>query len=316
MATVLVTGASGFVGSHVVPAVVDAGHRVVALVRDDDAAQTVFGRVARAQRELVQTRIGDVTQPATLPAAIDGVDAIVHLVAVPRDYDHGATLRLVNTEGTRNLVHAAREAGPKRFVHLGALGVTDDPDLHYASSKAKAMAIVRDSGLDWTILEPSLLFGARDGFFNLIAGLVRMSPGIVPITGSGQARFQPMAIEDLARVVVTALADDATIGQSYPLGGPRYWTYREIVEEVLSAMGKRRVLVPMPVPLIRLVAGSAEFVRVPFPVATDQLRQLKHDNIGPLDSVVTAFGFEPRSMEGGLAHVRLPLRDQEPARTA
>ena len=77
-------------------------------------------------------------------------------------------------------------------------------------------------------------------------------------------------------------------------------------------MGKRRVLVPMPVPVIRGVAGAAEFVRLPFPVATDQLRQLKHDNIGPLDSVATAFGFEPRPMDGGLAHVRLPLREQEP----
>ena len=108
------------------------------------------------------------------------------------------------------------------------------------------------------------------------------------------------------------LADEATIGREYPLGGPRYWTYREIVEEVLRAMGKRRVLVPMPVPVIRLVAASAEFVRLPFPVATDQLRQLKFDNIGPLDSVKSAFGFEPRPMEGGLAHVAKRVADQEP----
>ena len=235
----------------------------------------------------METRIGDVTEPATLPAAVAGVDAIVHLAAIPRDFDGGQSLRLVNTEGTRNVVHAAREAGVRRFVHQGALAVVDDPELHYASSKAKAMAIVRDSGLDWTVLAPSLLFGPRDGFFNLIAGLVRISPGVVPITGTGQARFQPLAIDDLARVVVAVLADDATIGREYPLGGPRYWTYREIVEEVLRAMGKRRVLVPMPVPVIRLVAGSAEFVRLPFPVATDQLRQLKFDNIGPLDSVTS-----------------------------
>ena len=174
------------------------------------------------------------------------------------------------------------------------------------------MTIVRDSGLDWTILDPSLLFGPRDGFFNLIAGLVRMSPGVVPITGTGAARFQPLAIDDLARIVVAVLADDATVGHEYPLGGPRYWTYREIVEEVVAAMGKRRILVPMPVPVIRLVAGAAELVRLPFPVATDQLRQLKFDNIGPLDAVRTAFGFEPRPMEGGLEHVRLPLGDQEP----
>jgi uncharacterized protein YbjT (DUF2867 family) len=312
MATILVTGASGFVGSHMIPALIDGGHRVVGLVRNGDDGALVRRRLSPGQRDALETRIGDVTEPATLPAAVAGVDAVVHLAAIPRDFDDGQSLRLVNTEGTRNVVHAAREAGVRRFVHQGALAVVDDPELHYASSKAKGMSIVRDSGLDWTVLAPSLLFGPRDGFFNLIAGLVRMSPGIVPITGTGQARFQPLAIDDLARVVVAVLADDATIGGEYPLGGPRYWTYREIVEEVLRAMAKRRVLVPMPVPVIRLVAASAEFVRLPFPVATDQLRQLKFDNIGPLDSVRSAFGFEPRPMEGGLAHVAKPLADQEP----
>jgi NADH dehydrogenase len=312
MATIVVTGAAGFVGSHIVPALIDAGHRVVGVTHDADTAALVERRLDARQRPALETRIADVTRRETLPAALAGADTVVHLVAIPRDFDGGQSLRLVNTEGTRNVVHAAREAGIRRFVHQGALGVVDDPALHYASSKAKGMAIVRESGLDWTILAPSLLFGPRDGFFNLIAGLVRLSPGVVPITGTGAARFQPLAVDDLARVLVRVLADDATIGGEYPLGGPRYWTYREIVEEVLRAMGKRRVLVPMPVPLIRLGAGSAELVRLPFPVATDQLRQLRLDNIGPLDAIPDAFGFEPRPMEGGLGHVARRLADQEP----
>jgi uncharacterized protein YbjT (DUF2867 family) len=140
-----------------------------------------------------------------------------------------------------------------------------------------------------------------------------MSPGIVPITGKGDARFQPLAISDLARAAVQAFGDPATAGREYLLGGPRYWTYREIVEEVLRGMGRTRALVPMPVALIRLVATVSEKVRLPFPVATDQLRQLKHDNTGPLTSVVDGFGFEPRPMEGGLTHLRQKLKDQEPA---
>lgn len=312
MRTTLVTGANGFVGSHMTPALVDAGHRVVALVRDDDGAAEVMRHLTPAQREQVEIREGDVTRPDTLPAALAGVDGILHLVAVPRDWDSGATLRLVNTEGTRNVLRAASAAGVRRFVHLGALGVTDDPDLHYASSKAKAMALVRESGLDWTILSPSLLFGPRDGFFNILADLVRMSPGIVPITGKGDARFQPLAIADLGRAAVIAFADPGLIGRELPLGGPRYWTYREIVEEVLRGMGRRRALVPMPVAVIRLVAGASEKVRLPFPVATDQLRQLRLDNTGPLDSVRTGFGFDPQPMEGGLTHLRRKRGDQEP----
>ncbi len=312
MSTILVTGANGFVGSHMVPALVDAGHRVHALVRDDDGAAKVTARLSPAQRESLETRRGDVTRPETLPGALAGVDAVLHLVAVPRDWDGGATLRLVNTEGTRNVVNAASEAGVRRFVHLGGLGLADEPDLHFGSSKVRGMALVRASGLDWTILSPSLLYGPRDGFFNILAGLVRMSPGVVPITGKGDARFQPLAIADLARVAVLAHGDDSTIGREYLLGGPRTWTYREIVEEVLRGMDKRRLLVPMPVAVIRLVATVAEKLRLPFPVATDQLRQLRFDNVGPLDGVNRDFGFEPQPMEGHLTHLRLKVRDQEP----
>ena len=310
MSTILVTGASGFVGGHVVPALLAAGHRVVALVRGDSAAETVLGRVAAADRGRIELRRGDVGQPATLGPALAGVDAVVHLVALPRDFNRGADLRRVNTEGTRAVVAAMHGAGVGRLVHMGAMGVVNDPALHYASSKAKGEAAVADSGLEWTILKPSLQFGPGDGFFNIIAGLIRLAPGIVPVPGDGSARFQPIHVDDVARVVVAALADTSTVGGTFELGGPRYWTYREITREVLRALGKRRVILPMPVPLIRLVAATAELVHLPFPVATDQLRQLRLDNIGPLGLVVARFGFEPRPMEGALGYLRRKRRDQ------
>jgi NADH dehydrogenase len=310
MSTILLTGASGFVGSHTLPALIDAGHRVIVLVRDRKAGDAILARLPEGARAGLEFRSGDVTKPETLGPALAGADTVVHLVAIARDLDNGASLLRVNTEGTRNMVRAATDAGVPRFVHLGALAVADEPDLHYGSSKARGMAIVRESGLRWTILAPSLLFGPRDGFFNILADLVRMSPGIVPITGSGAARFQPLAIGDLARAITMAVGDDAMIGREVPMGGPRYWTYREIVAEVLRGMGKKRLLVPMPVALIRLVAGTAERIKLPFPVATDQLRQLRLDNIGPLDSVKSGFGFEPRPMEGGLTHLQRKLKDQ------
>ncbi len=316
MSTILVTGANGFVGSHLVPALVDAGNRVVGMVRNDAGAAEVRRRLTPAQAAAVETRTGDVTKPETLPPALAGVDAVLHLVALPRDWDKGQSLRLVNTEGTRNVLAAVKDAGIRRFIHLGALGVADVPELHYGSTKAKAIALVKESGLDWTVLSPSVMYGERDGFFNILGDLVRMSPGIVPITGSGQARFQPLAVSDLAKAAVIALADDdagrATFGREFPMGGPRYWTYREMMEEVLRGMGRRRALVPVPVAVIRLVAASAELVRLPFPVATDQLRQLKFDNIGPLDAVKADLAFAPQPMEGNLTHLRLKLRDQEP----
>lgn len=310
MSTILVTGASGFVGRRMVPALLDAGHRVVAMVRTPTSGEVVSGRLRADQRANLELRTGDVTRPETLATAFAGVDGVLHLVAIPRDFRGGADLRLINTEGTRAVVVAMQSAGVRRLVHLGAMGVVDDPSLHYASSKARAEALVAESGLDWTILKPSLQFGPGDGFFNIIADLVRMSPGVVPVPGDGSARFQPIHVDDVARVAVASFDDPNTIGEHFDLGGPRYWTYREITQEVLRAMGKRRVILPMPVPLIRLVAGTAERVRFPFPVATDQLRQLRLDNIGALDVIPTRFGFQPRPMEGALRYLRQKRRDQ------
>jgi uncharacterized protein YbjT (DUF2867 family) len=304
MSTILVTGANGFVGRHTVPRLLAEGHTVVGLVRDAAGGETLLDALPAAHRSAVTIRHGDVTEPDTLGPALDGVDAVVHLVAIPRDWRGGADLRLVNTEGTRFVVEAMRAARVRRLVHMGALGVEHDPALHYASSKAQGEAIVRASGLDWTILKPSLQFGEGDGFFRTIAGLVRWSPGLVPVPGRGTARFQPIHVDDVARVVAACLADATTIGGVFELGGPRYWTYREITQEVLRAMGARRVIVPMPVPLIRLVAGAAEVVHLPFPVATDQLRQLKLDNVGPLDLIPGRFGFTPRDLSGQLGYLR------------
>jgi uncharacterized protein YbjT (DUF2867 family) len=311
MSTILVTGASGFVGRHMIPVLLAGGHRIVALVRTPTAGETVLGRLTPEERAAVEWRIGDVTGPQDLPAAMAGVDSVLHLVAIPRDWSRGADMRRINTEGTRNVVEAMRVAGVARLVHMGALGVEDDPRLQYASSKAKAERLVRESGLDWTILRPSIQFGEGDGFFNIIANLVRMSPGLVPVPGDGRSRFQPIHVRDTARVARASFEDSSTIGESFDLGGPRYWTYREITGEVLAALGTRRLILPMPVPIIRLVAGAAELVRFPFPVATDQLRQLRLDNTGPLDLIPSRFGFEARDMAGQLGYLRRRKRDQE-----
>lgn len=314
MAVVFVTGASGFVGSHVVPALLGVGHRVVALVRSETAARRVRDRLSAAEAAQVEFRRGDVTEPASLPAALDGAEAVVHLVAIPRDWDGGRSLRRVNEEGTRNVVEAMRTTGVGRLVHLGALGVVDDPRLHYASSKARAERLVAASGLAATILKPSLLWGERDGFFNILADLVRRAPLVVPVPGRGQSRFQPLAVADLARCIVLCLERQETIGATYELGGPRIWTYREIVEEVLRTLGARRLIVPLPIPLVWGVARAAELVRLPFPVASDQVRQLALDNVTNPDAVERAFGFAPLDMAGRLGYLRRRRAEQEPTR--
>lgn len=309
MARIFLTGGSGFVGSHVLPALLAAGHDVVALARTPKSAATIAERNATYAARLT-TRIGDVTNPASLPAALVGCDAIVHLVAIPRDWNNGADLLRINTAGTEAMIAAASAAGITRFVHLGALGVQDREELHYAKSKARAERAVRESSLDWTIIKPSLIWGERDGFFNIVAALVKIPAPAVPVPGNGKSRFQPVWVGDVARAIVQALGDPKSARRSFELGGPRYWTYTEITQEVARALGKRRIVVPMPVPLIRLVAGVSEAVRLPFPVATDQLRQLALDNIGATDAVERELGFVPQDMGGRLGYLRRKISQQ------
>ncbi|MDQ3448187.1 MAG: complex I NDUFA9 subunit family protein [Chloroflexota bacterium] len=312
MATILLTGASGFVGSAFLPALIDAGHTVHALVRSDASRDKVRRRLTQQQGAKVKFHSGDVTRPDSLGPAMAGVDTVIHLVAIPRDMNGGKDLTRVNTVGTANVVDAMRAAGVQRMIHQGALGVTDDPSLHYGSSKARAEKLVAQSDLDWTILKPSLLFGARDGFFNVIADLVRPPLGAVPIPARQRSRFQPLWVGDLARIVVQLLERPDTVGRTFELGGPDQLTYREMVEEVIRATDRRRVIIPVPLPLIKLVARGAEMVRLPFPVASDQLRQLAFDNVTVPDAVESAFGFRPRPIRGNLDYLKRGVGGQDP----
>ncbi len=310
MARVFLTGATGFVGSHVLPALLNAGHSVTALVRSDARATALLARVAASPGKL-ETRIGTVNDRASLDAAMVGCDAVVHLVALARDWNDGADLERVNAVGTATIVAAAEAAGITRFIHLGALGVQERPELHYASSKARGEGFVRASSLDWTILKPSLIWGERDGFFNIVAALVKIPAPAVPVPGNGKSRFQPVWVGDVARAIVQVLdTPKGSIKASFELGGPRYWTYAEITQEVARALGKRRIIIPMPVPLITLVARISEAIRLPFPVATDQLRQLALDNIGATDAVERELDFAPVDMGGRLGYLKKKVSKQ------
>jgi NADH dehydrogenase len=309
MSTILVTGASGFLGRYVVPELLSAGHTVRALVRDDDARQSVLAR-ANAGRDRVEFAAGDVTDAVTLGAAIRGVDAVVHLVAIDKDRNGGKDLDRINTQGTLNVISAAKEAGIRRLVHMGALGVVDDPRLLYARSKARAESAVAGSGLDWTTLKPSLMFGPGDGFFNIVATLLRIPVPVTGMPGNGRARYQPIAAADVARAVRLSLERRESVGQAYELGGPRHFTYRELMSEVMRAMGKRRLVLPIPLALVKVAARVAELLHLWFPASSDQLRQLALDNTTALDSVQRAFGFEPQPMEGSLAYLKRRKKDQ------
>jgi NADH dehydrogenase len=286
---IAVVGATGFVGSSVVPHLANAGHRVVAISRD--------GERRPGWPESVEARAGDVTAGGRIDAALEGVDAVVHLVAIPRE-SGDRTFDEVNVRGTQRVVDAARAAGVKRFVHLSALGVTDDPKLDYLYSKWRGEQIVRKSPLDWVVLRPSLLFGPGDGFFSLVRTTLKWwSPGIVAIPGDGSARFQPLSVDDLALAVERSVVDAERAGSVYEIGGPAYWSYRQIVDEVMRVTGMKRLRLGMPIPLISALTVVTDRVLPIFPVSHDQISSLQRPNFTDLDAFETAFGVAPRPMD-------------------
>jgi len=285
--TVAVIGATGFVGRRLVAHLQESGHRIIAVSRD--------GRRLPGWGAAVEARAGDVTRQ--MDDAISGADGVVHLVAIPRE-TRDAKFVDVNVRGTQNVVKAAERAGIRRLVHLSALGVIDDPKLDFLYSKWLGEQVVRTSSLDWVVLRPSLLFGKGDGFFNIVKTTLKWwSPGVVAIPGSGDARFQPLAVDDLAIAVEKSLTDPDRAGSVYELGGPEYLTYSEIVERVQDVTGMRRLKLGIPIPLISALTAVTDRVLPIFPVSHDQISSLQRPNSTDLDAFVRTFGVEPRPLD-------------------
>lgn len=285
---VAIVGATGFVGSHLVPHLVDVGHTVIAISRD--------GRRLPGWDDRVEARAADVAE-GDLDAALAGAEAAVHLAAIPRE-SRGKRFESINVRGTRRVVEAAERIGLKRLVHLSVLGVSDDPKLAYLHSKWRGEEAVRASSLDWVVLRPSLMFGTGDGFFNLIKTTLRWwSPGIVVIPGDGSTRFQPLSVDDLAIAVEKSLTDAGRAGSVYEIGGPAWVSYREIVDAVIGATGMRRWKLGMPIPLISALTVVTDRVLPIFPVSHDQIASMSRPNFTELDAFERTFGVAPRPMD-------------------
>jgi uncharacterized protein YbjT (DUF2867 family) len=284
---ILITGITGFVGSHLAARLTAEGHHVRGLVRKPG----VRGHLAQnVQVELVQ---GDITKPETLPNALRGMDAVVHLVAIP--YESGsATFQAINTQGTRNVVQAAQAAGVKRFIQQSALAADSKSPYAYLRSKGEGEDAVRTSNLDWTIFRPSVLVGEEDEFANALARWLAITPLVFPLVGNGQARFQPLWIEDMVAIVAHALNEPRTLQQTFEIGGPEHLTYEAMVKQILFALQRKRLLLKVPVPLMRPVVKIMEIVLPKPPATTSLLELLNVDNTTALDSVERHFGFPPR----------------------
>jgi uncharacterized protein YbjT (DUF2867 family) len=285
---ILVTGASGFIGSHIVRRLSLAGRPVRALIRSRRRAEAE----ARLDGPQVDWAEGDVTRPESLAPALRGTSAVIHTVAIAIEKG-GASYESINYQGTVHVVDAARAAGVRRFVNLSQLGASPHLPYRFLASKGRAQEYVAASGLDWTAFRPSSVWGPEDEFFNSFARLIPLTPLIFPIIGSGQARFEPVWVEDLVSCIVHALDDASTVGREFEIGGPEVLTLEEIERRTLQALGARRLLIRFPLPLIRVFVTLMEHLLPAPPVTRSLLELLAVDNV-TASNAVRRFVAEPR----------------------
>ncbi len=294
---ILITGATGFVGRALLPRLAEAGMELRCLIRPSR-------RTPRLPRGVtVQASIASLEDARALRAALVGVDIVIHLAGAEW---HGrrADVLAVDAHGTRTLVEAAREAGVSRIIYLSHLGA--DRASAYPVLKAKGIAeeFIRQSGLTYTIVRSTLLYGAEDVFTNVIAALLKLGPGFFLMPGDGRISLQPLWVEDLVTCLEWSLSDLTSLNQTLSLGGPEFITFGQMVEIVMEVVGVRRLIVPVRPPFLRAGAWFLEQVLPRSPLTTRWLDYLAVNRTCELISVTRHFGLKPARFVNTVDYLR------------
>jgi uncharacterized protein YbjT (DUF2867 family) len=290
---ILITGATGFIGRQLVARLVAQGEHPRCLVRDVQRAASIL---PVNDVELVQ---GATTRPATLIDAVRGVDTIVHaaLMTADRKQSAGNHYEETNVGGTSNLILAAKAAGVTRIIEISGLGTKPDKPGSYMQGRYLSEKMLIDSGLIWTIIRPSVLFGKGSPFINGLVDLIKTSP-VLPLLGGGKLRFQPIFVEDVVTVITKVLSDpEHTNGKIFTIGGPDYYSFSRILDLLLQTTHTFRPKVYAPMPLIGMGAAVMEAVLPKPPLTKAAMTLFSFDNTTDLDSVERDFGFQPQSFK-------------------
>jgi uncharacterized protein YbjT (DUF2867 family) len=288
---ILVTGGTGFVGSHLIKRLRQEGVPVRAIVRNPDKAQ--------ALKDLgVDVVKGDISDAASLEKTTTGVERVIHLVGIIQEAP-GTTFEGVHVDGTRNLLEAARKSGVRHFFYQSALGTRPNANSEYHKTKWAAEELVRASGLPYTILRPSLIYGDGDQFTLRLSEMIRLSP-LLPVIGSGRSKVQPIFIDDVASCILKAVTSDCCLNEIYEIGGPDQLSYEEVTIAIANAMGVKRPTLHLPLFFMKSMAAVFEAVLPKAPVTTDQLIMLQEDTVCSMRDIRDAFGIEPIGFREGL----------------
>jgi len=266
---VLVIGGAGFVGRYIVNLLVGRGNRVLVPSRRRDHAKHL---IMLPTCDVVDA---DVHDDATLERLVAGQHALINLVGIL--HGNEAQFERAHVTLTQRVLAACARGKVHRYLHMSALGADANGPSMYQRSKGRAEQLVRESGLAWTIFQPSVIFGAEDAFLNMFARLAALAP-VLPI-GGAEVKFQPVWVEDVARAFVNSLDNDATVGKTYELAGPKVYTLRELVQFAAGAAGHRRPVIALPLGIARLQARLMELAPGEPLLSRDNLDSMKRDNV-------------------------------------
>jgi len=266
---IFIAGGTGFVGGHLTTELLKRGHEL-ALLSHAGAGNTQVG---------ITLQQGDVTDSASYSSAMKGCDAAINLVGIIREFPaRGITFERLHVEATSAMVQATHHAGVQRYLQMSALGTRVDAVSGYHRTKWRAEEVVRGSGLAWTVFRPSLIFGPKDAFVNMLAANLRLAP-VMPTMGDGKYRLQPIHGADVARCFADALERPETAGQTYELCGEDRLTYRELLDAIAEAIGKGRPFKPaLPLGIMQPVIKALQGLSA-FPITMDQLQMLLEETI-------------------------------------
>jgi len=287
---VLLTGATGFVGSHMLNRLLEQGHGVRGMVRKGN-------KIVGHQNQSVPLVEGDVVSGAGLDEAIRGCDAVIHLVGIIVEKGKN-TFEAVHHLGTKNVVEAAKRGGITRFIHMSALGARADGAARYQTSKWRGEEEVRHSGIPYCILRPSLIFGPGDGFVRQMMQTIEKAPFFRPVPGDGKGLYRPVFIGDVTTCFVRALTYADAINQTIALGGAEELSLNQVLAEIARCVGVHKPAVHIPMAVMFAVAAIGQTILPNPPVSVDQLRMLGEGSSGDIGPMKRIFKVEPRGFEG------------------
>lgn len=290
---IFLTGSTGFVGERILQDLRENKHHVRCIARQGSEQKL-------AQYKDVDIVHGDITDASSLNGKLAGCDAVINLVGIIREFPgKGITFKKLHYEGTANLVGAARSQGVRRFIQMSALGARPNGKTQYQQTKFRAEECVRNSGLDYTIFRPSIIFGQGDKFVNLFANMLKTQQ-FVPVIGNGRYQMQPVAVENVSMGFVKSIERKDTIGKTFDVGGPEKIAFNQIIDIIGEVICVPSHKIHIPVFVMRTMAEMLDWL-ASFPVTKEQIIMLLEGNICDEKPFFEYFGIKPICFKEGIS---------------